>query len=449
MLSDSALLHNYVYCYSFGSAGYFSVYQRSIAIYTECLRKRGFDDKRLEKLNEILAKAGLLFSTNDSIVLTKELLAFLFDDSNGDDGGNTSGNPEDSDDEANGDAGGNTSGNPEDSDDEANGDAGGNTSGNPEDSDDEANGGAGGSSNSESNNKSKQFDSSQAAKDLTEDSSLDAGKVLGDLLSTNESNSQEIYHLPAMPTLANISGNPTLRDGELIMSEAMKANASLRRFLHGLVQAKYAKKVGNGRKGKRLTQNAMAKLTRNDYKVFRTSKEVECESTHFHILIDSSGSMQGHRIDNTMASTMAIIESLKAFTHVKTSVYAFGYDHTTDVALIKTPEQSQKQCLDNLTRLPTRGRTPLASALMATLVKASVSGDSRNVIILLTDGLPDTPYVAKQVIQSIHEEKQIELYSLMMGKPSNGEEIFGDNYSILETMADLPNAVFEIAKKSA
>ncbi|WP_264923664.1 vWA domain-containing protein [Vibrio gangliei] len=489
-LSNSSLLHNYIYCRSFGYSGYFSVYERSIGIYADCLIKRGFEKAKLEKLNEILFDVRLIDETIGSIMLTDRLISFFKDqeddscidekadgdtdgkadgDTDGNADGDTDGNADgDTDGNADGDTDGNADGDTDgnadgDTDGKADGDTDGNADGDTDgkadgDTDGKADGDTDGKADGDTDgkaggdtdgDKAKPFDLSNAVNGFENNGELDAGKVLKDLLSQGVDNFETIS-LPVMPQLVSIQNYPVVSQAADIMNDANKLSSSLRRSLHGLVQAKYAKKVGTGRKGKRLTQNAIEKLTRFDHKVFRTTTEVECESTHFHILIDSSGSMAGTRITQTIASTMAILDSLKVFHHVKTSVYGFGFENTYDVAVLKTPQQTQSICLNNLTRLCTRGCTPLAQALMATLVQAQSSGDNRNVIILLTDGLPDEEKMTTEMIRQIHKEPNIEMYSLMIDSaPAKGKEIFGDNFTVVKTLTDLPKAIFEIAKKSA
>lgn len=144
--------------------------------------------------------------------------------------------------------------------------------------------------------------------------------------------------------------------------------------------------------------------------------------TTFHILCDISGSM-GRIIPNTNpvqrwfelsnAATFAISLALSQISGVKQEVSYFP-GQNGDVVKILTEDDDPLECMNNFKQVP-RGTTPLDVALWYAFQRIEGNEHNRNIILVITDGLPNDQEKVKYVLDEL-EAVGAEVYAISVGE---------------------------------
>ena len=102
------------------------------------------------------------------------------------------------------------------------------------------------------------------------------------------------------------------------------------------------------------------------------------------LVIDCSGSMSGGEIDDAKDAASRFLDNIDPSSHV--GLVSFG-GRRVEIEMHLTQDFDQlRQAIENLR---TRGSTPMTEAIALTRKQVLVNGQNTNVLILLTDGLPN------------------------------------------------------------
>ena len=194
-----------------------------------------------------------------------------------------------------------------------------------------------------------------------------------------------------------------------------RASTALRTQLQGLLQSSVLSRSKVGRHG-RLDARQLHRLSVADARVFRRDGRKVGINTAVHILLDCSGSMR-RRIKLTTQVCHAVATALAAIDGINVGVTAFPAGTPTDggngndrgptiCPILKHGER-----LHNNFAVSATGCTPLGEAFWWVLQQMMPLSESRKIVLLLTDGDPDSFNVALDAIEE-GNRFGVEIYGL-------------------------------------
>ncbi|QJB56548.1 hypothetical protein [Pseudodesulfovibrio sp. zrk46] len=223
-----------------------------------------------------------------------------------------------------------------------------------------------------------------------------------------------------------------------------RASIALRTQLQGLLQSSLLTRIKVGRHG-RLDARQLHRLSAADARVFRRDGHKVGINTAVHILLDCSGSMR-RRIKLTSQVCHAVATALDAINGINVGVTAFPAGTPTDggngndrgptiCPILKHGERLH----DNFAVSAT-GCTPLGEAFWWVLQQMHTLAESRKIILILTDGDPDSFNMA---LDALEEGRRfgVEVYGL--GILSEAITKLLPNHSrIINELSELAPAMF-------
>ena len=194
-----------------------------------------------------------------------------------------------------------------------------------------------------------------------------------------------------------------------------RASIALRTQLHGLLQSFVLSRSKVGRHG-RLDARQLHRLSVADARVFKRNGHKVGINTAVHILLDCSGSMR-RRIRLTTQVCHSVATALDAIDGINVAVTAFpagtpidggnGDDQGPTVCeILKHGERMHSNFGMNAT-----GCTPLGEALWWVLQQMQPLAESRKIVLILTDGDPDSFPAARNAIED-GRRFGVEIYGL-------------------------------------
>ncbi len=261
------------------------------------------------------------------------------------------------------------------------------------------------------------------------------GDILADALQVNSSRSKESAVTVAVPTTKN--AGPLSEDDVL---EARQASMALRTRLQGLLQTKILSRASSGRRG-RLDTGQLHRLTVSDPRVFRVKAERAGIDTAVHILLDCSGSMV-RRIRLACQACYAVASALEA-SKINVAVTAFPSSQLPNgsystVAPIIAHGQKVHTNLD----LVPAGGTPMGEALWWVMQNMLPLSERRKLILIVTDGEPDSVECATQAIVE-GGRAGFEIYGIGIASPGINVLLPGRS-AVVNSMAELAPAMFAL-----
>ena len=261
------------------------------------------------------------------------------------------------------------------------------------------------------------------------------GDILADALQSTSRQSQEGAVTVAIPTLKNAA---TLTEADVL--DARQASMALRTRLQGLLQTKILARASSGRRG-RLDTGQLHRLAVSDPRLFRTKAERTGIDTAVHILLDCSGSMV-RRIRLACCSCYAVASALEA-SKINVAVTAFPSSQLPNgsystVSPIITHGQKVHTNLD----LTPAGGTPMGEALWWVMQNMLPLSELRKLILVVTDGEPDSLECATQAIEQ-GEKAGFEIYGIGITCPGINVLLPRRN-AVVNSMAELVPAMFTL-----
>ncbi|WP_097012765.1 cobaltochelatase CobT-related protein [Pseudodesulfovibrio profundus] len=227
-----------------------------------------------------------------------------------------------------------------------------------------------------------------------------------------------------------------------------KASNALRVQLQALLQSSVLSRSKIGRHG-RLDARQLHRLSAADARVFRSDGHKVGINTAVHILLDCSGSMR-RRIKLTTQVCHAVATALDTINGINVGVTAFPAGTPTDGGngndrgptiwpILKHGERLHENFAVRAT-----GCTPLGEAFWWVLQQMHTLSESRKIILILTDGDPDSFTMA---LNALEEGKRfgIEVYGL--GILSEAITKLLPNHScIINEVSELAPAMFTMLR---
>lgn len=183
---------------------------------------------------------------------------------------------------------------------------------------------------------------------------------------------------------------------------AKRASIALRTQLQGLLQSSVLTRSKVGRHG-RLDAHQLHRLSVADSRVFKREGQKVGINTAVHILLDCSGSMR-RRIQLTTQLCHAVATALDAIDGINVGVTAFPAGKPTDGSN-RSDQPTVCPILKHGKRghddfaMSAAGGTPLGEAFWWVLQQMLPLTESRKIVLILTDGDPDSFNVALDAIE--------------------------------------------------
>jgi hypothetical protein len=194
-----------------------------------------------------------------------------------------------------------------------------------------------------------------------------------------------------------------------------RASTALRTQLQGLLQSSVLTRSKIGRHG-RLDARRLHRVSVADARVFKRNGRKIGINTAVHILLDCSGSMR-RRIALTTQVCHAVAIALDAIDGINVGVTAFPAGCPTDGGNANDqgptvcPILTHGQRMHPNFAVSATGCTPLGEALWWVLQQMQPLPESRKMILVLTDGDPDSFPVARDAIED-GRRIGVEIYGL-------------------------------------
>lgn len=219
--------------------------------------------------------------------------------------------------------------------------------------------------------------------------------------------------------------------------------------LRGLLQAQVLDHSKPGLSGNRIARNQVHKIRTGEPRLFLRRSPVKQINTAVHILLDNSSSMRNcNRFEIAKTTTMALLKSLSHVRGINLALSIFpavypyrlnGDSETVPVAEILRHERGHTRKL--LYPAKTKGDTPLAPAVRLTASRSWGLTEHRKILLILTDGDPDSREEAKEAIKEAID-LNIEVVCLGIEDVAH-PEIF-PMYEIVKDVNDLPSKAFSL-----
>lgn len=261
------------------------------------------------------------------------------------------------------------------------------------------------------------------------------GDILADALQATSRQSQDGAVTVAIPTQK--SAGP-LTEADVL--EARQASMALRTRLQGLLQTKILARASSGRRG-RLDTGQLHRLAVSDPRLFRVKAERTGVDTAVHILLDCSGSMV-RRIRLACCSCYAVASALEV-SKINVAVTAFPSSQLPNgsystVAPVITHGQKVQTNMD----LVPAGGTPMGEALWWVMQNMLPLSEKRKLILIVTDGEPDSIECAHQAIEQ-GGKAGFEIYGIGITSPGINVLLPGRS-NVVNSMAELAPAMFAL-----
>lgn len=187
-------------------------------------------------------------------------------------------------------------------------------------------------------------------------------------------------------------GSRVASDGYKIdVESSMPFVNRLRRHIRAYIEKMHAL----SERGKRIECRKLSRVPCGYTNVFKAN-EIELEhDTHVHLLLDLSSSMltqdgfQTSRAQETCRAGLLLAKSLDNIENVERSVTAFPGKCSEYEIVLKAEERLTPSVELRFGQNP-RGSTPLAQAVYYALSQFKYTNRTRNIILVVTDGMPDS-----------------------------------------------------------
>jgi hypothetical protein len=245
-----------------------------------------------------------------------------------------------------------------------------------------------------------------------------------------------------VPTESAPEGDSRSHEREVL--DMALTTVGLRGKLAGLFQASKLKRDTPQLVGTRIDRRVVHRLAANtpDTRIFEQRREKVNNNTAITILVDKSGSMSGERIVTAMASALSIAKAIDSMPDVECSVGAFPAYTNGEVGVTQVKKFGEKTKPPQFA-VRASGATPMHVGLRWAGQTLWPRKENRKIVLVLTDGEPDSPPEAK-IMADLLKDNGIECYGIGIGNGTwcNVRYLFGENSQEIIDIKQLSDAMF-------
>lgn len=199
---------------------------------------------------------------------------------------------------------------------------------------------------------------------------------------------------------------------------------SLTLALHNYVKAKTLATSEQVDVGRRLNVKRAIRIPLGETNIWNKKTYDLDHNTSIHILVDTSSSMLStasdgnfpnyrlSRLDHAKICAYCIAKALEGVPNTESQVSFFPGGGNYEVGMCKQPWESVKSTMKYFDQKP-MGSTPMAQAMAYALTKFKYSDKDRNILLIITDGMPDSiSNVKEQLAQCEHLGIELRVLSI-------------------------------------
>lgn len=232
------------------------------------------------------------------------------------------------------------------------------------------------------------------------------------------------------------------------LDNVRQATTALRTRLQALMQSVRSVRNHNGYAGT-LDIRKLHTLATGNTKVFLRKGEKVGVNTAVHILMDSSGSMSGKEINLASQACFAVASALHGIKGISIGVTTFPGERGVYEGTQREHWQTVTPILRHSEKMHTRfsmtahGDTPMDAALWWTLQQLYPMPEPRKIILVITDGRPDSVELTLAAIRSVREFGY-EIYGIGIANPFIQNLLPGKDSQIINGITELAPAMFSM-----
>ena len=199
---------------------------------------------------------------------------------------------------------------------------------------------------------------------------------------------------------------------------------SLTLALHNYVKAKTLATSEQVDVGRSLNVKRAIRIPLGETNIWNKKTYDLDHNTSIHVLVDTSSSMLStasdgnfpnyrlSRIDHAKICAYCIAKALEGVPNTESQVSFFPGSSNYEVGICKQPWESVKSTMKYFDQRP-MGSTPMAQAMAYALTKFKYSDKDRNILLIITDGMPDSiPNTKEQLEQCKHLGIELRVLSI-------------------------------------
>lgn len=267
---------------------------------------------------------------------------------------------------------------------------------------------------------------------------LDAFEQLkGDLSQQAQTdNSDKDFNIDVVGT----AGSEFMKSGDTANLESgVLASCVLRSRLIGLLQSKSRDHFSLHTKGRKVDVKRLAQAGVGEQRVFLKRTVIQKTSASVHLLLDSSYSMDNIQgIANQATASLAL--AVSAIPNCDIAVSAFPGDKVVSPIIKRgLPVRANLARFD----VSSDGGTPLAQAMLFAARELCQSKHERKVLIIVTDGEPN----AGEAVRYLNDTFSNHIHTYAIGICSTSVRKYFKNWTVINNVKELQNALFDIAKQ--
>ncbi|MBO6258357.1 MAG: VWA domain-containing protein [Succinivibrio sp.] len=227
-----------------------------------------------------------------------------------------------------------------------------------------------------------------------------------------------------------------------------ESTLSLRQNVSALMKSYCERFEGVVSRGKSIDAKKAALMPLGEEDIFKNRSYYEDYKTSVHLLVDVSGSMMTcdngseSRCEKACVCALSLALALEGISGIK-SMASFFPGSSSEVETALKAEEKASVRASYFDQNP-RGSTPLAQAVWYALGVALELDCNRNIIIVLTDGIPDSIAQSRLAINAA-KDYGIEIYAIGI-KLNSIQQIIEDSF-VIESASELNRAVSALFKR--
>ena len=222
--------------------------------------------------------------------------------------------------------------------------------------------------------------------------------------------------------------------------KAVRMATALKARMLGMLQAHTLRHAISGRQGK-LETGKLYRLSTGSTRVFQKRASVHKLDTAVHILLDSSGSMHGESIKLAVQACYAVGKALEHLSGISLGITSFPAYRDGKIGVFPLVRHGQK--MTDRMQMQAHGGTPLAEALWWVMRQMLILRETRKVVLILTDGVPDDVPQCLQALEALRKTG-VEVYGIGMKFDCISSLLPDTSSRVISRFEELSPALFEV-----
>lgn len=222
--------------------------------------------------------------------------------------------------------------------------------------------------------------------------------------------------------------------------KAVRMATALKARMLGMLQAHTLRHAISGRQGK-LETGKLYRLSTRSPRVFQKRASVHKLDTAVHILLDSSGSMHGESIKLAVQACYAVGKALEHLSGISLGITSFPAYREGKIGVFPLVRHGQK--MTDRMQMQAHGGTPLAEALWWVMRQMLILKETRKVVLILTDGVPDDVPQCLQALEALRKIG-VEVYGIGMKFDCISSLLPDTSSRVISRFEELSPALFEV-----